>query len=78
MENHHVQVLLIALGDQHSDERQALPLGIAVLKGVLQSHGFSVKCIDNMLMNLDVPTIVPTFRRISAPCYRAQFDRISS
>ncbi len=33
MENHHVQVLLIALGDQHSDERQALPLGIAVQGG---------------------------------------------
>jgi radical SAM superfamily enzyme YgiQ (UPF0313 family) len=44
-----INVLIIAIGDQRFDERQALPLGAAVLKGILQSHGYRVKCIDNAL-----------------------------
>ena len=37
-----IDILLIAVGDQAYDDRQAIPLGIAVLKGILQFHGFSI------------------------------------
>jgi radical SAM superfamily enzyme YgiQ (UPF0313 family) len=59
-----VDVLLIAIGDQISDGRQAIPLGIAVLKGVLVQKGFRVKCLDNFLLKLTSDQIITVLDKL--------------
>jgi len=52
-----IDVLLIAVGDHRFDDRQGFPLGIALLKGILQSNGFSAYCIDGTITELSNDTI---------------------
>lgn len=58
-------VLLVAVGEQSLDGRQAMPVGIALLKAILQQAGFKVRCLDNTIKKLSESQIIDYIQNCS-------------
>jgi radical SAM superfamily enzyme YgiQ (UPF0313 family) len=60
-----IDVLMIAVGEQSLDGRQAMPVGIALLKAILKQAGFTVKCLDNTIKKLSDTQLIEFIKKIS-------------